>query len=127
MPEKIVEHVTQITEIFMYALAAVAGGLGGCMAASNQLFQGRALRWSILMAYIICGMAMGLLIIAYTSVFFGEIGAVDKIIGHSILAGLAGSTLLAGGHISVRWVLKKLGVEITLTARRKDEDRRNKK
>lgn len=122
MPEKM---ISEFSELVLYSIAAVSGALGGCAAASNHIMQGNALRISFVLAYAITGASMGVLTIAYANIFFGTTD-LSQVIGHSLLAGLAGSTLMAGGHVSARWVLKRFGIEVSITARKTSEDRRKK-
>jgi len=118
MPEKIIEHIT----LFMYALAAISGGLGGCAIASHNLIRGNPTRVSYFMAYGIIGVAFGILALAYNQFLGINAGDIDSVIGKSILAGAAGSVVLASSNISARWILKRLGIEVQVTVTRKGDN-----
>lgn len=120
MPEKTLEWLA----LLMYALAAISGGLGGCAVAGHHLLRGRSMRVSYVLAYAVVGMAFGLLALAYGSTFGVRAESLDALIGQSILAGAGGSLVLASTNISARWVLKRLGIEVLVTVRRADEERR---
>lgn len=123
MPDRSLEFLA----LLMYALAAVSGGLGGAAIASHHLLRGRSMSISYALAYGMVGMVFGILALAYGSVFGVQPGSVDSIIGQSIIAGAAGSLVLASTNISARWVLKRLGIEVLVTVRRAQEDRRASK
>lgn len=102
--------------LVMYALAAISGGMGGCAIAGHHVLRGRSMRLSYLLAYIIVGATFGVLALAY-GITAGL--SLDTLIGHSIMAGAAGSITLASTNLSARWMLKRLGIEIEVTVREK--------
>lgn len=106
----------------LFALAAISGGLGGCAIASHRLLSGKQMRVSYLFAYSIIGATFGVLFAAY-----GWIVAPNhpsEIIGPALVAGMIGSAALGGMNWTARFILKHLGVEIQVTMRKPDEDRR---
>ena len=115
----------QYGELIVYAVAAISGALGGCSAAAHRFISEGALRVSFILAYAVMGMVMGVLVVAYGSLAFGPINSLEEVIGHAMLAGLTGSTMLAGGHVTARWALKQFGIEVVVTARKRGEDRRD--
>lgn len=104
--------------LLAYALAAISGGLGGCAIAGHHLLRGQSIRLSYVLAYGIVGMAFGILVLAYGSVFGVAPNSIDSLIGQSLLAGAAGSLTLASTNLSARWVLKRLGIEVFVNVRR---------
>jgi hypothetical protein len=108
----------------MYALAAISGGLGGCAIASHSILRGATPRVSYVLAYGMIGVVFGMLTYAYGTLAGVDTANIDSLIGASILAGASGSVTLASTNISARWVLKRLGIEVQVTVRRSDEDRR---
>ncbi len=120
MPDKSLDWFALI----MYALAAVSGGLGGCAIAGHHVLRGHSVRISYLLAYAIVGATFGVLLLAYGAFFGVNTASMDILIGHAVLAGAAGSLALASTNISARWVLKRLGIEVLVTVRRAQEDRR---
>ena len=117
MPEKIVEHVT----LFMYALAAISGGLGGFAIASHSLIRGNPTRASYFLAYGVLGVAFGVLALAYGHFFGMNSGSIDRVVGNSVIAGAVGSVVLASTNISARWILKRFGIEVQVTVKRRGE------
>lgn len=121
IPEKVTEYLALVS----YAVAAISGGLGGCGVAAHQVLRGGKPRLSYVVAYGIIGIMFGVLALAYGT-FIGVTGqSMDSIIGNSVLAGAVGSITLASTNISARWILKRLGIEVQVTVRRRDDERRN--
>lgn len=110
--------------LIMYALAAVSGGLGGCAIAGHHVLRGHSMRISYLLAYGIVGATFGVLILAYGALFGVNNTSLHSMVGNAVLAGAAGSFALASTNISARWVLKRLGIEVLVTVRRAQEERR---
>lgn len=111
--------------LIMYALAAVSGGLGGCAIAGHHVLRGHSMRISYLLAYAIVGATFGVLLLAYGALFGVNNTSMHSLIGNAVLAGAAGSLALASTNISARWVLKRLGIEVLVTVRRAQEERRD--
>lgn len=118
VPDKVIEYIT----LLMYALAAISGGLGGCAAAGHHILRGQQPRASYVLAYGIIGVLFGVLALAYGGLFGAAVTTMDALIGQSVLAGAVGSITLASSNLSARWVLKKLGIEVVVSVRRRDED-----
>ena len=118
MPERMIEHITTL----MYALAAISGGLGGCAVAGHHILRGGTPRLSYVMAYGIIGVMFGVLVMAYGSAFGVETTSVDQVVGNGVIAGVVGTVSLASSNISARWVLKRLGVEVIVTVKRRGEN-----
>ncbi len=118
MPDRIINQFITV----MYALAAISGGLGGCAVAGQYVLRGGTARLSYMLAYIIIGVMFGVLVLAYGATFGVESSSIDQVIGNSIIAGAAGSLSLASSNISARWVLKRLGIEVQVTVKRRGEN-----
>ena len=118
MPEKYTNTV-----YVLFALAAISGGLGGCAVAGHRLITGKKMRFSFFAAYAIVGAAFGLLFAAYGFAISAETHPVE-IIGPSIMAGVVGAAALGSMNWTARIVLKHLGIEVQVTMRKTDEDRR---
>lgn len=118
MPEKVTAYVT----LLMYALAAISGGLGGCAVAGHQVLRGITPRVSYVVAYATIGIMFGVLALAYGALI-GINQSMDTVIGSSVLAGAVGSITLASTNISARWILRRLGIEVQVTVRKRDSDK----
>ena len=77
---------------------------------------------AFVLAYGMIGIVTGVTAVAYTSVFILHRIDLADVILHGTLAGFLGSTILAGGHASARWALHKLGIEITVSAKKLSKD-----
>lgn len=121
MTDKLHDYVVLI----MYALAAISGGLGGCAVAGRSVLHGENPRVSYVLAYATIGVMFGVLTLAYGTFIGVQSDDYASVIGNSILAGISGSFALASTNISARWVLKRLGLEVQVTVRRQDEERRS--
>ncbi len=116
--ERVIEHAT----LLLYALAMISGGIGGCAVASHGLLRSGRSRLSFFFAYAVIGMMFGALVLAYGTAFGVSTETVDNIIGNSLLAGAAGSISLASTNISARWVLKRLGIEVQVTVKKRGDE-----
>lgn len=124
MHELLPSQLKEWSILFGIAISAVFGALGGCTAASIQSINNdKPMQFMFLLAYLTIGASMGIVVGAYGHVFFDAHDPL-KLIGHALVAGIIGATLMAGGHVSARWFLDKLGIEVTITARKKDQERR---
>lgn len=108
----------------MYALAAVSGGLGGCAAASFYFTHGKQLRWPFVLAYFVLGIAFGVITLAIMIVGNFNVDDMNKVIIYSGFAGTSGSIVLASANLSAKAYFKRLGIEVQVTLRRPEEDRR---
>lgn len=117
MPERYTNAI-----YLLYALAAISGGLGGCAIAGQRLLAGNQMRFSFFLAYALIGATFGLLFAAYGLTITDQ--HPSHIIGPSILAGMFGALTLGSVNWTARVILKHLGVEIQVTMRKHDEDRR---
>jgi hypothetical protein len=106
----------------LYALAAISGGLGGCTIAGSRLLTGTKMRFSYFLAYALIGATFGLLFAAYGLILVDD--HPSQIIGPAIIAGMVGSAMLGSMNWTARIILKKLGVEIQVTMRKNDQERR---
>lgn len=120
MPERVHEHLV----ILLYAIAAISGGLGGCTVAANRLLSGRSMRMSFFLAYAIIGVVFGVLTAAYGTFIVNDSPA--DIIGPAIISGIVGSIALSGANLTARFILQRLGVEVQITVKRKEETGRGK-
>lgn len=110
-----------------YVLAAVSGGIGGCGVASSQFLRARgalALRVAYVFAYAVIGAIGGMLFVAYVQIFEGGVHMLADAVPGALISGMVFSTALAGTNIAARVILKRLGIQIELTVRHADEDRR---
>lgn len=107
--------------LFLIAIAAISGGMGAAAIASHHLLRGRAMTISYAIAYVFIGAAMGVLSYAYGH-WFGVISVTMlELVGSSLLAGAIGSLTLASANISARFLLKKLGIEVEIKVKHKEE------
>lgn len=115
-----------LVEAVLYVIAAISGGLGGSMVAGHAVLRGRSISLMIGCAYLVIGAVFGVLSLAFASALGIEVVDVDALVGNAVVAGAAASVTLASTNLSVRWVLKRLGVEVEMTVRRRNEDRRRR-
>lgn len=118
MPEKYTSSI-----YVLFAIAAISGGLGGCTIAGHRLLTGQNMRFSFFLAYAIIGAVFGLLFAAYGWVLADH--HPSTIIGPAIIAGMSGAILLSVTNLTARFILKHLGIEVQVTMRKTDEERRH--
>lgn len=110
--------------LWMYAIAAVAGGIGGCAAgAMTELKQGN-LRFAYFAAYGTIGFVTGG-ITYFLSDFFNV--APPTLVGHvgwALAMGLLVPLVLAAHNFGAKFAFKLLGGEVQVTFRHDKEERR---
>lgn len=100
---------------------AISGGAGGALVASVYTLHRRIDTLALALAHTFVGVSVGFSVFA-AAPWIPGIVVVDMrqamMIG--LLAGVAGSVGLAGSHVVVRVVLKRLGIDMELQIRTRD-------
>ncbi len=104
--------------VILYAIAAVTGLVGGCTAASHQLLRGKNLKLAVVWAYGIVGVFFGMLFLAHSN-YLGVHMQLDQLIASCLISGFGGSVMLASSNFTMRWALKRMGIEVQLTVKNK--------
>lgn len=113
----------KLKELFPFIGALVTGGIGGCVACIQHRRTRRETVAAYACAYLITGAFGGLMALAGVAVFLP-----DWLVGWAELllisgsAGVVTSIALAAGNLSMRFILKKLGLEITVDVARARKD-----
>lgn len=117
MPDKLLDFWTALA----YAIVAVSGASGGCLVAAQRAMRGRSVTTMLVLAYAfvgavfaVAGMAAVLLVTLF-QIDFGRLVLIGLILG------VTGTTALAGANLSVRFLLRRLGVEVDISVRRTQE------
>ena len=128
MPEKEIISNLRISELtfgILYAIASIAGALGGCAAGAHYYATARTAKLAFVLAYMILGAIFGIIFFASVSVFsFFVLHSVHELILYSLVAGSAGSVMLFSANWTVKTIFKRLGVEVEVTLRKGNEERR---
>ena len=100
-------------ELLLYLIATIAGALGGCAAASHRLLrQGDDKFWMYLLAYSIIGTFFGVLSFAGHATIGTPYAGIHEATLFSLVYGFGGAVALAATNLSVKFILKRLGIEI---------------
>ena len=108
-------------------IAAVSGAFGGCAAAAHHVLasQGKLTQRTIFfLSYAIVGAAMGIFVIGAANLFGLHFHTLEQFVLATMAAGFIGSLVLAGTNLTMRFLLKRLGIEVTMTLRKNNENRR---
>lgn len=108
----------------LYAVAAISGGLGGCAAASHYLTHTRYHRLPFIIAYILLGIVFGVVTFAVMLVYGYDPQNIHYVVLWSLVGGSAGSIALASANFTARLIFQKLGIELQVTVRKPDQERR---
>lgn len=108
-----------------YALAAVSGALGGCMASSISPFVRRSRSAPFLFAYGVLGCSSSVVALALAESYGLDLYySTGDVILYSIVAGSLVPVIVFSHNLFSTIVLKYLGVEVTITMRRGEQERR---
>ena len=122
MPPVIVDKVT----LLLYVLATISGAFGGCAVAAYQTLHKKKpeVTQAVFLAYAILGGFFGLLFVLYAGMLGYELTTLSQFLGHAALVGAAASVTLAASNFSIRFFLRRLGLEIEVRVkdRRHGED-----
>lgn len=108
----------------LYAVAAISGALGGCATSCYYMTHDKHPRWTFAIAYTIMGVVFGILTYAGLAIYHRP-ETVDMLVVSSIAGGAAGALALGAANLTVRLILRRLGVEVAFTVRKAGEDRRD--
>lgn len=111
----------------LVVIAAIAGAFGGCAAAAHHVLAARGPKQQRLIffgSYALIGGAMGVAVTTSTSIFGINFINFEQFVLASLAAGFMGSLALAGTNVTMKFLLKRLGIEVTLTLRKDKENRR---
>lgn len=117
MPARIIDF----SLLVLVLVAMIAGGLGGAAVAGHHVLRGRALSMAYIFAYLVVGAVVGV-VAALVGVMYAGFEQTEQILTVSLMAGAAGSALLAAGNLSLRFILKQLGVEVVVSISDKRKD-----
>lgn len=118
MPDKLIDYATAV----MYAIVAVSGAAGGCMVIANHALRGRNVTALLFVAYALLGAVFGIAGVAAMLLFAGIDATFEKLVLLGLFFGVVGSTALASANMSIRFLLRRLGIEVDVRIKRiKDE------
>lgn len=114
MPDKILDFWTALA----YAIVAVSGASGGCLVAAHHVIRGRSVTAMLLLAYAFIGGAFAVAGVAALLLFSPFQVTFERLLLIGVVLGVSGSVALAGANLSVRFLLRRLGIEIDIEVRR---------
>lgn len=114
MPDKLIDYATAV----MYTIVAVSGAAGGCMVIANHALRGRNVTALLFVAYALLGAVFGVAGIAAMLLFVGFETTFEKLILLGLFFGAVGSATLAGANLSIRFLLRRLGIEVDVSIKR---------
>lgn len=117
MPDKMIDF----SLFALVLISMIAGGMGGAAVAGHHVLRGRALSFAYVLAYLVVGAVIGL-IAALVGIVYAGMGQGEHVLMISLIAGAAGSMLLAAGNLSLRFILHRLGVEVVVNVRDNRKD-----
>lgn len=116
MPDKILDFWTALA----YAIVAVSGASGGCLVAAHHAIRGRSVTAMLLLAYAFIGGVFAVAGVAALLLFSPFQVTLERLLLIGMVLGVSGSVALAGANLSVRFLLRRLGIEIDIEVRRLD-------
>lgn len=114
MPDKLMDFWSALA----YAIVAVSGASGGCLVAAHRVIRGRSITAMLLLAYAFIGGAFAVAGVAALLLFAPFQVTFERLLLIGVVLGVSGSVALAGANLSVRFLLRRLGIEIDIEVRR---------
>lgn len=109
----------RLRELIPFIGAIVTGAVGGCVACIQHARTKRETLAAYAVAYALTGAFGAAMALAASMVFYpGVIGDWGKLLLLSGSAGIITSLALAAGNLSMRVVLKRLGLEVTVSVQK---------
>ena len=106
-------------DLIPFVLAIVTGAISGYAVSFSYARRSPEVLTALLLGYAVCGVFGALMALACAWVFVpGLISSVAQLVLLSGVAGLITSLTLAGSNLTMRFLLKKLGVEVVVDLRR---------
>lgn len=111
----------RLPELIPFIGAILTGAVGGSVACIQHARTRRETIATYVIAYLITGAFGGLMALAGVMVFYPElIAGWGELLLLTGAAGLITALALAAGNLSMRVVLKKLGMEVTINVQKSD-------
>ena len=118
MPDKSFDFLSALA----YAIVAISGASGGCLVVAHRAIRGRTVTLVLLTAYAFIGGVFAVAGIAALSLF-GDTGqSIERLLLTGLIMGVSGSVALASANLSIRLILRRLGVEVDVSIKKIDRD-----
>ncbi len=114
MQDRLIDGATAI----LYAIAAISGGLGGCMVAAHKVLRGRSVTAVLVVAYLFAGAIFGLAGVIGLRIFAFWVPTVETTILAGLMFGVIGAGALMGMNLSARFIMRRFGIEVDVQVRR---------
>jgi hypothetical protein len=110
MMDKFIDDATA----FVIAIAAVAGGVGGCTIAAHKLLSEKRMPLSFAAAYTFAGGVFGVVGMVLIKIMLDTYVNVERTLLFGFVFGATGAASLASINFSARMILQRLGIEVTV-------------
>jgi hypothetical protein len=105
----------------LYAIVAISGASGGCLVVAHRIIKGRRVSFVLLAAYAFMGSVFAVVGMAAMLLMLGPVLNVEQALIVGAIFGVSGSSALAASNLSVRFILKRLGIDIEITISKHDK------
>lgn len=106
-------------------VAAISGAAGGCLVISANVLRGRNVNALLWVAYMIVGAVLAVAAFAFRYITSDAAFVGPEIILYCIATGAIGAITLGATNLSVRFILRRLGIEVEVKVRGPGEDAKN--
>jgi hypothetical protein len=122
--EHMVDKVLDAGLATLLAVAGISGGIGGCTIVAHNVLRGRVMTSALVAAYVFIGFVFGIAGTLMSTAVFGFAPSFEKLVLINLFFGMAGSIALASANLSIRFLLKRLGIEVEVTVRKTESGER---
>ncbi len=114
MPEKFVDFWIALG----YIIVAIAGASGGCLVAAHHVMRGRTITAMLMLAYAFIGGVFAVAGMAAVVLLGWFDLSLERLLLVGMVFGAAGSMALAGANLSIRFILRRIGIEVDVQIKR---------
>ena len=105
-----------------YAIVGISGASGGCLVVAQRAVRGKTVTAVLLLAYAFIGGVFGVAGASVLSLFSEMGNSLERLMLMGLVMGVAGSVALASANLSIRLILRRLGIEVDMTIKKIGDD-----
>lgn len=115
------DSVEDMEQAIKLLVAVVAGAAGGGLIISHQIMRHKVVPAIVIVAYMIVGAVLATAMAAYMYTFGNTDMALPEVVLYGIVSGAMGSVALGLTGITMKFFLRRLGLELDVTIKQLED------